>query len=483
MIGSSLTSVGTLGNLTVTNPIAGSVTGTASNLTGIVAIANGGTNSTAVATAGGIGYGPGTAHAYTGAGTIGQILSSNGAGSPTWIAGPVPYSGANAGVDLGVYDLTVNGLTVGKGGGKIVSNTANGVSVLAANISGTNNTALGYSALSANQLGKENTATGSFALASNIGIAGGFGNGNTAMGYSALRKNTSGYFNTAIGTNSLNANLDGYNNTATGANALAANTSGYFNTATGINALGSNTTGTSNTAVGLFALGANLSGTINTAMGQGALRYNTVGSYNTAVGYNALNLTDPTTALTGSNTALGYNAGSLNTTGTNNTFIGNGATASSATLTNATAIGNGASVSASNTIQLGNSSVTDVKTSGTMTASSHINSSDKRLKRNIAPLQNSIAAIMQLKPVSYEKKSSLSSTNYSIKENGFIAQELQKVMPSLVIEGTDKDKLLSVNYTALIPVLTKAIQEQQKAIQAQQKQIEELKLLILSMKK
>jgi len=77
-----------------------------------------------------------------------------------------------------------------------------------------------------------------------------------------------------------------------------------------------------------------------------------------------------------------------------------------------------------------------------------------------------------------------------IKENGFIAQELQKIMPSLVIEGTDKDKLLSVNYTALIPVLTQALQEQQKAIQAQQnvnqeqqKQIEELKLLVLSMKK
>lgn len=82
--GSSLTSVGTLANLTVTNPIAGSITGTASNVTGIVAIANGGTNSTATATAGGIGYGTGTAHAYTAAGTTGQVLSSNGAGVPTW---------------------------------------------------------------------------------------------------------------------------------------------------------------------------------------------------------------------------------------------------------------------------------------------------------------------------------------------------------------------------------------------------------------
>jgi hypothetical protein len=59
-------------------------TGTASNVTGIVAIANGGTNSTATATAGGAGYGTGTAHAYTAAGTAGQVLTSAGASAPTW---------------------------------------------------------------------------------------------------------------------------------------------------------------------------------------------------------------------------------------------------------------------------------------------------------------------------------------------------------------------------------------------------------------
>ena len=59
-------------------------TGTAANVTGIVAIANGGTNSTATATAGGAGYGTGTAHAYTAAGTAGQVLTSNGASAPTW---------------------------------------------------------------------------------------------------------------------------------------------------------------------------------------------------------------------------------------------------------------------------------------------------------------------------------------------------------------------------------------------------------------
>jgi hypothetical protein len=59
-------------------------TGTAGNVTGIVAIANGGTNSTATPTAGGVGYGTGSAHAYTTAGTSGQALLSGGAGAPTW---------------------------------------------------------------------------------------------------------------------------------------------------------------------------------------------------------------------------------------------------------------------------------------------------------------------------------------------------------------------------------------------------------------
>jgi len=53
-------------------------------VTGTLPIANGGTNSTATATAGGIAYGTGTAYAFTAAGTVGQVLTSNGASTPTW---------------------------------------------------------------------------------------------------------------------------------------------------------------------------------------------------------------------------------------------------------------------------------------------------------------------------------------------------------------------------------------------------------------
>jgi len=53
-------------------------------VTGTLPIANGGTNSTATATAGGAAYGTGTAYAFTSAGTAGQVLISNGASAPTF---------------------------------------------------------------------------------------------------------------------------------------------------------------------------------------------------------------------------------------------------------------------------------------------------------------------------------------------------------------------------------------------------------------
>ena len=87
-------------------------------------------------------------------------------------------------------------------------------------------------------------------------------------------------------------------------------------------------------------------------------------AYNVAVGTTALD-----SVTTGdSNVALGYDALDANTTGDNNTAIGYAADVSSNNLDNATAIGNGAIVAASNTMQLGNTSVTNVKTSGSITA-------------------------------------------------------------------------------------------------------------------
>jgi hypothetical protein len=54
-------------------------------LAGTLVIANGGTNGSATPTAGAVAYGTGTAYAFTAAGTAGQVLTSAGAGVPTWV--------------------------------------------------------------------------------------------------------------------------------------------------------------------------------------------------------------------------------------------------------------------------------------------------------------------------------------------------------------------------------------------------------------
>jgi hypothetical protein len=61
-------------------------------LGGKLAIAYGGTNATATPTAGAVAYGTGSAYAFTTAGTSGQVLTSSGAGAPTWAT---PSSGSN----------------------------------------------------------------------------------------------------------------------------------------------------------------------------------------------------------------------------------------------------------------------------------------------------------------------------------------------------------------------------------------------------
>lgn len=51
---------------------------------GLLPVANGGTNGSAVPTAGAVAYGTGTAYAFTSAGTAGQVLLSNGASAPSF---------------------------------------------------------------------------------------------------------------------------------------------------------------------------------------------------------------------------------------------------------------------------------------------------------------------------------------------------------------------------------------------------------------
>lgn len=108
-----------------------------------------------------------------------------------------------------------------------------------------------------------------------------------------------------------------------------------------------------------------------------------------------------------------------------------------------------------------------------------VNTSDARLKRNINALPFDRNAFSKLQPVSYEISSIATQKAIAEGENikpfytpqyGFIAQELQKIYPQLVLED-EETGYLKTKPLELIPVLVAAIQDQQK-------QIDELKKLI-----
>ena len=127
-------------------------------------------------------------------------------------------------------------------------------------------------------------------------------------------------------------------------------------------------------------------------------------------------------------------------------------------------------VNAPNTIQLGNNGVTVIGGSVSWTAAS-----DARIKKNITNTKYGLYTVMQLRPVDYN----LISNN--LKQVGFIAQEVQKLVPEVVTgkEGDlKKGEFLGITYANLVPILTKGIQEQQQQIESLQTQLSELKELV-----
>jgi len=93
--------------------------------------------------------------------------------------------------------------------------------------------------------------------------------------------------------------------------------------------------------------------------------------------------------------------------------------------------------------------------------------SDRRVKKDITPLDNgTLNKVMQLNPVSYLMKNQKDS-----KRNlGLISQEVKELFPSITHYVKESD-VLALSYTELIPILIKALQEQQTIIETQNSQI------------
>lgn len=123
--------------------------------------------------------------------------------------------------------------------------------------------------------------------------------------------------------------------------------------------------------------------------------------------------------------------------------------------------------------------------------------SDRNLKENIQPLQNGLETIMKLNPTTYNFRGDGEYNGLKLSTGlhyGLIAQEVEMVLPSLVKDNvhvySDKTSISgpseemgetktmdykTMNYTELIPVLIKAVQEQQAEIDRLTKEVERLK--------
>lgn len=104
--------------------------------------------------------------------------------------------------------------------------------------------------------------------------------------------------------------------------------------------------------------------------------------------------------------------------------------------------------------------------------------SDKRYKKQIKKIDNSLALLQRINGVSYAyRDQEFAARNFSKKRTlGVIAQEVEKVFPNLVHENEDGYK--SVNYDGLIPVLIEATKAQQQLINQQEQENIELNKVV-----
>ena len=282
-------------------------------------------------------------------------------------------------------------------------------------------------------------------------------NQNVFVGYESGFSNTTGFRNTAIGMNSMRSNSIGYHNTSVGYGSMNNITGGYQNTSNGYLAMNTNTTGARNSVVGYQGLYKNTIGQGNTAVGWRALYSNTSGTYNTALGFGA------------------NSAGSI--------------------YSNSTGIGYNADNTASNSVVVGNGSVTSIGGQVGWTTLS-----DGRFKKNVRNDEvRGLDFITALQPVTYnydlkakerwykerfgENEDAEWEGKYEIEKmrfSGFIAQEVEKAAELLGYEfsGVDAPKnendIYGLRYSEFVVPLVKSVQELNEELQSKSQKIAEL---------
>ena len=371
--------------------------------------------------------------------------------------------GYNAGGDITV--ATQNTLVGGLSGASITEGDAN--------------VAVGYGALNSDTLGTRTVAIGYLAL-QNQNFTTATNANNIAIGWETGRNVTNGQNNVLIGAQAGHDIVGGDNNVAVGTLALDAETEGQNSTAIGRGALGAQNfttaTNTNNVAVGYNAGVSVTTGKDNTLIGGLAADVMTTGDGNTFVGKASAGAGDVTG---NNNSALGIASGQQLTSGSNNLLLGHDAGISGSP--------GGQIDTESNTIVLGDENISSFNCQVALTVAS-----DERDKTDFVDLDLGLEFVKALEPVTYywDRRSSYGdkeAEDYDLtaqtpdgthKEDwmdvGFKAQSVQALEEAAGYSVGDKSNLTvslssdgnqyGLKYEKFVPILVKAIQEQDAII-------------------
>ena len=137
-----------------------------------------------------------------------------------------------------------------------------------------------------------------------------------------------------------------------------------------------------------------------------------------------------------------------------------------------TQVGSFMSISSAGYISVSNSSGTQTiygdGSNGSLTCGSLHQTSSKKVKKNIKPIQDA-AKILELQAVSFDYKEEQQGKD----RRGFIAEDVQPVLPNLVAPEED-GRPASLDYVGMIPYLQDVLKSQQQEITELKKRIEAL---------
>ncbi len=331
------------------------------------------------------------------------------------------------------------------------------------NASGTVNTTGAQNSFYGNESGKANTTGGQNSFYGHqSGMSNTTANGNSFYGYLSGRTNTTGGQNSFYGYESGKENTTGFSNSFNGSGSGKENTTGYGNSFYGVSSGQLNTTGYYNVFVGAISGISNQTGYENTYVGEGA------GYYGQENGNSALGFFASPASYVNYSTAIGHQA-----------YV---------TTDYTIALGDANDPPLPITVVIGKtarSGYYSLETNGDIYVNGNYYPSDKNFKKNIENYTNALDVINKLRPVSYFFKDDVyfpqekGDNSKPVKRNfakeeqiGFIAQELEQVLPNMV--RTDKHGFKAVNYDMLFGVLTQGVKEQDVKITALETQNKEL---------